>query len=403
MGKKYKRIKRRDALKWIAASGAAAFLGRSALVSSVFARDQHIDQTVRIGALIPLSGDADAYARQMRLGIDTAVAEINGSGGVLGRKIAVEYRDSETTPAVLPERCRELIDEWGAIALIGPWAAAGRKYAARFLSERNVPLVNASNHAGGFCSPVLFSLGPTTSQDGHALVSYLDEAEQIKDYFMLGSYPSWQNTMFRQLRFPMYQSGLHVHGQALTATGERQFRPIIRWIQETNTASVLFCVMRKHGQEFLHQASELGLLNKLTVGWIGFNDALVDGLTPEELERIVTTSPFVESDPEGGVPDFVARVRSQHGSNTPIGYHALTHYNAVKALQAAWEKSGEVSAAAALTGLRGLKFESPTGPVSIDAESQHATMPIVVARGSKEGLQVVKRLGPIGPDPGCSI
>ena len=399
MRKKDNRIQRRAALKWIAASGAAALLGRPTSVLPVFAREQ----TVHIGALIPLTGDGDAYARQMRLGIDTAVAEINGTGGVLGRKIAVEYRDSETTPAVLPERCRELIDAWGAIALIGPWAAAGRKYAARFLAERNIPLVNASNHAGGFCSPVLFSLGPTTSQDGHALVRYLDEEEQIKNYFMLGSYPSWQNTMFRQLRFPMYQHGLHVHGQALTATGERQFRPIIRWIQETNTASVLFCVMRKHGQEFLHQARELGLLNKLTVGWIGFNDTLVDGLTPEELKQIVTTSPFVASDPEDGVPDFVSRVRSQHGGPLPVGYHALTHYNAVKALKAAWEKSGEVSAEAALTGLRGLKFESPTGQVSIDPESQHATMPIVVARGSREGLQVAKRLGPIDPDPGCVI
>ena len=399
MRKKDTRIKRRDALKWIAASGAAAFVSRSTSLARVFA----MDQTVRLGVLIPLSGDVDAYARQMRLGIDTAVAEINGTGGILGRKIAVEYRDSETTPAVLPERCRELIDEWGAIALVGPWASAGRKYAARFLADRNIPLVNASNHEGGFCSPVLFSVGPTTSQDGHALVRYLDEEEQIKDYFMLGSYPSWQNTMFRQLRFPMYQRGQHVHGQALIATDERQFRPIIRWIQETNTASVLFCVMRKHGQAFLHQAGELGLLDKITVGWIGFNDTLVDGLTPEELKRIVTTSPFVASDPEGGVPDFVARVRSQHGGPTPIGYHALTHYNAVQALKAAWEKSGEVSAAAAMTGLRGLRFESPTGQVSIDPQSQHATMPIVVARGSTDGLQVVKRLGPIDPDPGCSI
>ena len=399
MQKRNTRIKRRDALKWIAASGAAAFVSRSTSLARVFA----MDQTVRLGVLIPLSGDVDAYARQMRLGIDTAVAEINGTGGILGRKIAVEYRDSETTPAVLPERCRELIDEWGAIALVGPWASAGRKYAARFLADRNIPLVNASNHEGGFCSPVLFSVGPTTSQDGHALVRYLDEDEQIKDYFMLGSYPSWQNAMFRQLRFPMYQHGQHVHGQALIATDERQFRPIIRWIQETNTASVLFCVMRKHGQEFLHQAGELGLLDKITVGWIGFNDTLVDGLTPEELKRIVTTSPFVASDTEGGVPDFVARVRSQHGSNTPVGYHALTHYNAIKALKAAWEKSGEVSAEAAMTGLRGLRFESPTGQVSIDPQSQHATMPIVVARGSTEGLQVVKRLGPIDPDPGCRI
>ena len=47
------------------------------------------------------------------------------------------------------------------------------------------------------------------------LINVLDiEEEQIKDYFMLGSYPGWQNTMFRQLGSPMYQRGAHVHGQA---------------------------------------------------------------------------------------------------------------------------------------------------------------------------------------------
>ena len=394
--KKRRLIKRRDALKWLAASGATAFVGRSLPIRAQ-------SKTARIGVLVPLSGDVDAYARQMRIGIETAVTEINGTGGVLGRSIAVEYRDSETAPAVLPDRCKELIDDWGAIAIVGPFVSAGRKYAARFLADRKIPLVNASNHEGGFCSPVLFSVGPTTDHDGHALVRYLDEEEQIKDYFMLGSYPSWQNTMFRQLRFPMYQRGDHVHGQALTATGEQQFRPIIRWIQETKTASVLFCVMRSHGQEFLRQAKELGLLKKITVGWIGFNDTLVNGLAPEELQRIVTTSPFVASDTEGGVPDFVARVRSQHGPEAPVGYHAFTHYNAIKALKAAWDRSGEVSAQAAITGLRGLTFDSPTGLVSIDPDSQHATMNIVVARGSKDGLQVVKRLGAIVPAPGCSI
>ena len=117
-------------------------------------------------------------------------------------------------------------------------------------------------HEGGFCPPVLFSVGPTTEHDGHALVRYPDEEEQIKGYFTVGSYPSRQNTMFRQQRFPMYQRGDHVHGQLLTGTGEQQFRPIIRWIQETKTASVLFCVIRSHGQEFLDQAREPGLLKK---------------------------------------------------------------------------------------------------------------------------------------------
>ena len=95
--------------------------------------------------LILLSGDVDACARQMQIDIETAVTEINGPGGILGRPIAVEYRDSETAPAVLPDRRKELIDDWEAIAIVGPLVSAGRKYAARFLADGKIPLVNASN------------------------------------------------------------------------------------------------------------------------------------------------------------------------------------------------------------------------------------------------------------------
>lgn len=74
----------------------------------------------------------------------------------------------------------------------------------------------------------------------------------------------------------------------------------------------------------------------------------------------------------------------------------------MQALKAAWERSGEVSPAAGIAGLAGLTFDSPTGPVAIDAKHHHATMHIVVAQGSAEGLQVVKRLGPVAAEPGCT-
>ena len=390
-------ITRRGLLKGLTAFGAAASLGRGV---SVLAQT---DEAVRIGVLLPLTGDVDSYARQMQMGIETAVAEINEAGGVLGRPLETAYRDSETTPNVLPGHCRELVAGWGAAAIIGPWAAAGRRYAARALAEFNVPLLNATNHEGGFCNPALFSLGPTMAHDSQPLVRYLDASGAGKKYFLLGSYPSWQNSMFRRLRFTIGPLGGHVQGQALTDTGERDFRPVIRWIQESGAEIVMFCVTRYHGREFIHQAREMGLLERLTIGWIGFNETLADGLEADELARIVTTTPFVASDTEGGVPAFVTGVRRLHGSEAPISYMALTHYNAVKALQAAWNQAGDVGAPATLNNLRGLGFASPTGPVTIDAATQHAAMQVMVARGTDGDLAVVERLGNVAATPGCGV
>ena len=79
-----------------AAVGAASMLGRG------FSALAQTGDTVRIGVLLPLTGDADMYARQMRMGIETAIQEINDAAGVMGRPLEAAYRDSETTPPCYP-------------------------------------------------------------------------------------------------------------------------------------------------------------------------------------------------------------------------------------------------------------------------------------------------------------
>ena len=80
----------------------------------------------------------------------------------------------------------------------------------------------------------------------------------------------------------------------------------------------------------------------------------------------------------------------------------MAHYNAIRALQAAWQRAGEPSAKAALAGLPGATFEGPSGPVAIEGASRHAAMNVVIARGGQGGLEVVERLGPIAPEAGCA-
>ena len=386
-------LSRRTLVKGLAASGMAAVAGFPAIARP---------RPIRIGALLPLSGDADAIARQMRIGIETAAADINGTGGILGRQIEIAWCESQTTPAVLPDLCRDLIEAWGAVAIVGPWVAAGRRYPNQVLAELGVPQLYAANHAGEHCHPNLFVLGPSTAQDGRVLVRHLDRTGAGKAYFLLGSYPSWQNAMFRQLRFTIGPLGGRVTGQAQTDVGERNFRPIIRWIQETDAEIALFCVLRQNARGFIHQARELGLLERVTVGWIGFNETLIDGLNDEELARVVTATTFASGDPEPGIGEFVARVQALHGEDVPVSYLAMTHYNAIKALQAAWGKAGEPSAKAALASLPGLTFEGPSGPVTIDRASRHAAMNVVIAKGGQGGLAVVERLGQIAPQAGCT-
>ena len=383
---------RRRVLAGMAAASAAGLLPAPA-----FARR---GGALRVGALLPLTGGLDAHAAQMRLGLESAADALNGAGGVLGRPVEIVYADSGGTPMGLAETCDRLVREDGVAAAIGPFIAAGRKTAARALAAHGVPLVTAANTEGMFRVANYFSVGPTPNQDIFALIRRLDGGEG-RSYFLVGSYTSWQVSSFRQAVLKViYRFEGSVEGQALTPVGEESFQAVARWIADTGADTVVFCAPRLHGAHFVHQARAIGLLARVRLGWVGFNELHAGLLPSDEASRVSTVSPFVASDRRGGVPDLVARMERVGGGAAPPTYYAYTHHNALVAVAAAAEASGEAAAPAVLAGLPGLEFAGATGPVAIGAENGHARFAVVAARGHDGGLEVEERLGLIDPDPG---
>ncbi len=388
-----RRPNRRRILAGLAATAAAGLTPLPSLGQS---------GALRVGALLPLTGGLDDQAMQMRLGLQAAADAINGSGGVLGRHVDIVYADTAGTPQGLADTCTRLVEEENIAAAVGPFIAAGRKTAAATFGTLGIPVVSASNNEGLFCADTYFSVGPTPNQDIFSLIRHLDGGEG-RTYFLVGTYSSWQLSSFRQAILKViYGFEGSVTGQALTPVGEESFQAIIRWIVDTGADTVVFCVPRLHGVRFVHQARALGLLNRIKFGWVGFNELHARELPLNEVAQVATVSPFVATDSAGGVPDLVARMRRVGGADMPATYYAFTHYNALAAIAAAVETAGEAAAPAILEGLKGLKFDSATGPVTIDAQNRHARFNIVAAQGQGDGLEVVERLGPVDPEPGCA-
>ena len=365
-----------------------------------FATDNNI---VRIGILLPISGEANDILYQMEAGIQAGIDILNANGGILGRKVEAIYKDSEGHPNNLEKTCYDLVKKDKVSGIIGPFIAAGRKFASKHLINLDTPLISATNHEGRFCHPNYFSLGSTPKQDVKPLIDHLDKGKGRK-YFIVGSYPSWQNSMFRQARFYIYPTEGKVRGQALTDLGEKKFQPILEWIAETDTEIILFCIPRNNGTLFLKQANDMGLLDRLDFAWIGFNELHHKALSIKERKKITTCSSFIMSDNRIEAQDFVSRVHKIKGNNFPVTYYAHNHANAVLALGESWNKAGEISGQIALKTLPGLSYKSVTNNVeTIDIESNHSSLDLVIAKGGEKDLSIIKRIGSIKADPGCKV
>lgn len=53
------------------------------------------EPVIKIGVIAPLTGEASSYGLAAKEGLDFAVKEINAQGGILGKKIRLDYEDSQ--------------------------------------------------------------------------------------------------------------------------------------------------------------------------------------------------------------------------------------------------------------------------------------------------------------------
>ncbi|MDP6947188.1 MAG: ABC transporter substrate-binding protein, partial [Myxococcota bacterium] len=77
------------------------------------------DDTLLLGAILPLSGELESYGPGMRDGVELAVQEINQSGGIFGLEVAILSCDSATSSDTAIEAAHHLA-ALGVPAIIGP-------------------------------------------------------------------------------------------------------------------------------------------------------------------------------------------------------------------------------------------------------------------------------------------
>ncbi|MGH2560539.1 MAG: ABC transporter substrate-binding protein [Thermomicrobiales bacterium] len=81
-------------------------------------------EPLKLGVLLPFTGDLSDFGPPMFNAAELAVSEINEAGGVNGQPIEIVQGDSATAPQQSVEEARRLIEIEGAHALVGP-AASG--------------------------------------------------------------------------------------------------------------------------------------------------------------------------------------------------------------------------------------------------------------------------------------
>ena len=122
------------------------------------------EEVIKIGAIYPLSGSVASLGINCQRGAMFAVDEINSKGGILGKKLVIEYGDSTGDPKIGMSEAERLITQKDVCALLGCYQSAVTVVVAQVAQKYKVPMITAISTADTITSKgynYFFRLSPT--------------------------------------------------------------------------------------------------------------------------------------------------------------------------------------------------------------------------------------------------
>ncbi len=320
-------------------------------------------ESMRLGALLPLTGDLQDYGESSLNGIRLAVEEINAAGGVLGQPIVLRVADDQTSPQAGVDAAQRLVSVDRVHALVGALSSGVTIPVARTVSRTHkIPQIS-----GASTSPVittlddddfLFRTVPSDAYQGVALAHIAKETGYnrvgvlyVNNDYGRGLAEAFVNA-FEPLGGSITQSVAYEPGQAA-------YRGELRRVARGGAEALVLIGYPENGQIIVRQALEGGFFKRFVFTDGLRSPELMTAIGPEYMNGTVGSSPQARDDTPGA-QHFRKAYEAAFGEMPPQPFMDSA-YDAVYLLALAAQKAGSLDGVAIRDALRSVA--NPPGEV----------------------------------------
>jgi branched-chain amino acid transport system substrate-binding protein len=134
----------------------------------------------RVGVVIPMSGAADAYGRNVQNGLKLALEEINSKGGVKGKNLDLLIEDDQSDEKMAVQKAKPMSDNVSVI--IGGITSNVALALAPVCKEKKVVLISptATSPKLTGISPYFFRTFPSDTREGRIMAEYAVRRMRIR-------------------------------------------------------------------------------------------------------------------------------------------------------------------------------------------------------------------------------
>ncbi len=390
-------MERRDFLRIAGVGAGAALLAPPGILSAQ-------EREGRIGFLTALSGEWTIYGIPMHQTTQLAVEEINGAGGVLGRKVRLIAEDDKTDTKVGVDKARRVIERDKVHVLAGTISSAMREAVTPVANSHRMLYLYPTFYEGGICNKLIFAFGEVPAQQLEPFIPWFI-GEYGKRVYVLGADYIWPRILNRHVRRIVEQQGGEILNEEYVPIPVSEFSSSIARIERANPDVVFSDLAGSAHLAFYKQFHARGLKRKIRICTPVVDEFAVKALGPEVAEDIVSCFAYFDVIDTPRNREFKQKYYKKFGVGAPIGTIAQCMYIGIHMWALGVRKAGTTDVEAVIKAMEsGLTFDAPEGKVSIEPKTHHLTHAAHIGKVNAKGeFEILKSFSSIPSKEPCAV
>lgn len=298
--------------------------------------------TLKIGGIGPLTGDAAAYGQAVQNGAQLAVEEINAAGGINGMQVEFQMQDDENN-AERSVNAYNTLKDWGMQMLVGTVTSTPCIAVAEETHNDNMFMLTPSGTAVDCIKyDNAFRVCFSDPNQGTASAQYIHDQNLANNVFAIyDSSSAYSAGIYENFAAKAQELGMTVNAASFTSDSNKDFSVQLQQAKSSGAEMIFLPIYYAEASLILTQANSLGL-NVKFFGCDGLDGILnVENFNTDLAEGVMLLTPYAAISSDEKTQKFTKDYEDKFGI-TPIQF-AADAYDAIYIIKAAVEKAGITS------------------------------------------------------------
>ena len=354
------------------------------------------EDPLKIGFLLPLTGSNAPFGQIQKKSALMAVAEINASGGINGKKIELMIEDTRSHPDTGRAAIEKLIRREKVLVIGGGFSSSATWATISIAQQNKMPFLVNSAAADKITEQnweFIFRLNQPVSERFETFASFVKAvATDIRSVAIIHSDTLASASEARRFFNAARELTLNPVIRESYEAGRNDFRPLLGRVK-TQSVDLVYLVADdvKQASAMIRQAWELKLNPKLfVVAASGFTQLESGKNAGKAFEHVVSLVPWSPSAPYPGVRQYFEKFAATY--NTAPGYHGAEAYAAMQVMAAALKHASAPRPAEIRDALAATDLMTVFGPVkfmSYGKKSRQNKLPLLLVQWIDGKLEVI--------------